>query len=76
MPGEAARAAAFTDSLDAIESHLEARSSGSSETTDTGPWMLGSTFSLADVKIASFMERAAASVPFYRGLVRQLAVEL
>ena len=82
VPGEAAREKAFTDSLDAIESHLEATSSGSGSTwssgnessgsssteANTGPYMLGATFSLADVKISSFMERAAAAVPFYRGL--------
>lgn len=65
LPGDAQRAKDFTDSLDAIEAHLQSMSSGGG---DNGPYLLGATFSLADVKLAPFMERAAASIPFYRGL--------
>jgi glutathione S-transferase len=35
---------------------------------EPGPYLLGATFSLADVKLVPYMERAAASLPFYRGL--------
>ena len=77
LPGDAQRATAFTDSLDAIDAHLRAMSTlGVSAAEDSqegpedgaGPYLLGATFSLADVKMAPFMERAAASMPYYRGL--------
>ena len=68
VPGDAQRAASFTESLDAIERHLESMSSSASGDVAPGPYFVGAHFSLADVKIASFLERAAASVPFYRGL--------
>lgn len=69
LPGEARRAKDFTDSLDAIETHLQSMSRGSGSGDEAGPYLLGATFSLADVNLAPFMERAAASVPFYRGLL-------
>ena len=59
VPGEAQRAAAFTEAIDAIEAHLLGRD---------GPYLVGGDFSLADVTMAPFMERAAASCPYYRGL--------
>ena len=72
LPAEAHRATAFTDSLDAIEQHLEAMGSRGTHRKEgmlePGPYLLGAAFSLADIKIAPFMERAAASMPVYRGL--------
>ena len=35
---------------------------------EPGPYLLGATFSLADVRLVPYMERAAASMPFFRGL--------
>ena len=75
LPGDAQRAASFTGALDAIESHLQAMSDLCGDEGDDqyrglapGPYLLGATHSLADVQLASFMERAAASMPYYRGL--------
>jgi len=67
IPGDKERAREFTDSLDRIDQHLDAMSKVSDE-LGAGPYLLGSTFSLADVKLAPFMERAAASMPYFRAL--------
>ena len=69
LPGDAQRATAFTNALDAIEEHLQAMGDPlEGGGGGGGPFFLGATFSLADIKVAPFMERAAASCAYYRGL--------
>ena len=68
LPGDDGRRAEFTAALNAIDSHLKQQGTRTAS-AGGGPYLLGAKFSLADVKLAPAMERAAASMPFYRGVL-------
>ena len=59
-PGSGGRRVAFENSLQRVEEALAA-------TAERGPYFLGEKISLVDIMFAPFLERAAASLVYFKG---------